>query len=138
MASPVEIQPILDWFEDGYLGHPMHRGRRAATDPYSTWTAYERTLNGENRTNNFAEAAHRRLQAEFGVDHPSLWRFIDGIRLIQAGRDRSYEDYIRGQAPPVKRIRYQRADDRILAVVRDFGNRTTLEYLRGIAHNFEM
>ena len=42
-------------------------------------SVYERTLNGDDRTNNHVEAAHRKFQAEFGMDHPTIWKFIDGI-----------------------------------------------------------
>ena len=137
--TPHELQPILNWFEDSYLGRPNRRGvRRPAMFPIHVWTVYERTLNGNARTNNFVEAAHRRMQVEFGVDHPTLWKFIDGIRKIQAGRDHHYEQFVRGEEPPHKRKKYLRADERILKIVQEYANRTNDEYLRGIAHNFLM
>ncbi|KAK5644913.1 hypothetical protein RI129_006213 [Pyrocoelia pectoralis] len=102
------------------------------------WNVYERTLAGNDRTNNFVEAAHRRMQNELGVDHPTMWKFIDGIRKVQSGRDVYYEAYVRGEEPVPKRRKYIQADRRILHIVQDFENRTTNEYLRGIAHNFLM
>uniref|UniRef100_A0A5S6Q4B3 Uncharacterized protein n=1 Tax=Trichuris muris TaxID=70415 RepID=A0A5S6Q4B3_TRIMR len=61
--------------------------------------------------------------AEFGrnsgwTDHPTLWRFIDGLRKVQSGHDKEYEDYVRGEQPQPKRQRYIQADRRILAIVR--------------------
>jgi len=38
-----------------------------------------------------------------------------------------------GQVPPPK---CERVDDRIQGVVMDYENRTAIEYLRGIVHNF--
>ncbi|KAF0991409.1 hypothetical protein HZS_1451, partial [Henneguya salminicola] len=58
----------------------------ALFSPYM-WSVYERTVNGEDRTNNSVEAARRTLQAEFGMDHPNIWKFKDGIRCVQNGRD---------------------------------------------------
>lgn len=40
-----------------------------------SWNVYERTLVGNDRTNNRAEAAHRALQSAFSCDHPSIWRY---------------------------------------------------------------
>ncbi len=74
-----------------------------------TWSVYERTINGQARTNNFAEAAHRRLQEELGVDHPSIWKLIDGLRKVQKARDQVYEGLVRGDPPPKKRRKYIRA-----------------------------
>lgn len=109
--------------------------RREPHFPPAIWSVHERTLANEDRTYNFAEAAHRRLQRELDVSHPSLWKFIDGIRTVQAGLDLLYEGYLRGDDPPSKRSKYVRNDGRILNIVKDFENRTMLEYLQGIASN---
>lgn len=59
--------------------------------PPAMWNVFERVLNGRDRTNNHAEAAHRRLQSELQMDHPSLWKLIDGLRKVQKSRDLEYE-----------------------------------------------
>lgn len=136
---PAELIPVLNYFEDNYLGR-LNRNqtrRRPLFDP-SIWSVYDRTLAGVARTNNFAEAAHRRLQVEFGVDHPTLWKFIEGIRRVQKSRDLVYEQFIRGEPATKKRDKYVQADSRILTIVLTFNNREILEYLRGLAHNFLM
>ena len=100
---PEELTPIINWFEDIYIGRQNRsRTRRCALYPPPMWSVYQRTLNGDDRTNNFVEAAHRRLQAEFGMDHPTIWKFFDGIRAVQKGRDLVYEQFIRGDQPPTK------------------------------------
>lgn len=135
----VALIPVLDYFEDNYVGRLLRKNRRAQPKfKPQMWSCYERTLNDEARTNNYAEAAHRRLQAEFGVDHPTLWKFIDGLRTVQKSIDQIYEEFVRGDEPPRKRNKYQQADARILTIVEDFENREMNEYLRGIASNFTM
>uniref|UniRef100_A0A915DGD2 Uncharacterized protein n=1 Tax=Ditylenchus dipsaci TaxID=166011 RepID=A0A915DGD2_9BILA len=94
------------------------------------WSCYERTLAGEDRTNNFAEATHRRLQTILGIDHPTIGRFIGEMKKAQKLSDYTYEQCIRGQPAPKKRRVYSEADKRILALVELFDQRNLLEYLR--------
>lgn len=136
---PNQLTPILDYFEDYYVGRIQRNNRRRRpTFKPEMWSCYARTLNNEGRTNNFAEAAHRRLQSEFGVSHPTLWKFIDGLRRVQKTIDQCYEQFVRGDEPPHKRNKYLRADMRIKVIVEDFENREIMEYLKGVAHNFAM
>ncbi|KAB0794901.1 hypothetical protein PPYR_11740 [Photinus pyralis] len=138
-STPVELEPILHWFENNYIGRPNRRGkRREPTFPSELWTVFERTLNGDARTNNIVEAAHRALQAEMGMDHPTLWKFIDSLKKVQSGRDQTFEEYIRGDGPIPKRRKYIQADNRILNILQDRNIRTHNELLQGIAHNFLM
>ncbi|KAF0985921.1 hypothetical protein HZS_1946 [Henneguya salminicola] len=84
--------PILNWFEDVYIGRQnRNMTRRSAFFPPYVWSVYERTVDREDLINNYVEAAHRGLQAEFGMDHPNIWKFINGIRSVQKGRDLVYE-----------------------------------------------
>lgn len=134
-----ELHVILNYFEDCYMGRLNILGQRNRP-LYSNeiWSVYTRTLAGNDRTNNHAEAAHRRMTAEFGLDHPTLFKFIKIIKKIQSGRDLIYEHFVRGDLPPAKRNKYVIADARIRNVVESFERRTIIEYLRGIAHNYLM
>ena len=134
-----EHTTLAEWFEDNYLGRVNRRGtsRRRPLFPPALWNLYERTLNGENRTNNHAEAANRKLQVEFGMEHPTIWKFIRTLHKIQKSRDTFLEQLIAGHAPPLKLKKYRDADDRLQNIVLNIDERTPLEFLRGIAHNFK-
>ncbi|XP_022161239.1 uncharacterized protein LOC111027249 [Myzus persicae] len=86
---PEELQPLLEWFEDNYIGRLNRngRGRRPARFPPSIWNLYERVLNGKHRTNNHAEAANRRINVEMGTVHPTIWSFITCLKKIQAAEE---------------------------------------------------
>nr|CAD7570981.1 unnamed protein product [Timema californicum] len=43
------------------------------------WTKWNKK-SCHNRTNNHAEAAHRRLGTELGMQHPTIWKCIDALR----------------------------------------------------------
>jgi len=83
---------MLEWFEDNYFGR-MNRNNRNRRKPRfapQTFNLYERVLNYQNKTNNHAKAANRRLNIEMRCDHPTLWSFIINLKKIQAGRDEYY------------------------------------------------
>ena len=101
------------------------------------WNLYNKTLNGEDRTNNHVEAANRRFKTELGMSHPTIWKFIDGLKKIQKGRDLYYEQLLAGHNPPIKLKKYRESDYRIVKVLNEIELRTPIEYLRGIAHNYE-
>ncbi|KAK4879731.1 hypothetical protein RN001_007877 [Aquatica leii] len=136
---PLELQPILQWFEDAYVGRPNRRGngRRPAIFPPEVWSVYDRVLNDVDRTNNHAEAAHRRLCTELSMTHPTIWKFIDVLKTIQSGRDVYLEQLIAGREPPPKKRKYVEADRRIKSMVENY-NRNIIDFLRGISHNYKM
>lgn len=116
-----------------------NKQRRAPMFKPEIWSVYERTLNNEARTNNYAEAAHRRLQNELCMDHPSIWKLINGLKNVQNLHDMEYEQFIAGREPPKKRKKYQECDARILQIVQGYQNdRTLFEYLKAISSNLRM
>ena len=126
---PAELIPLLDWFEDNYIGHPNRRGpgRSSPLFPINMWNMYVRTQAGDDRTNNHAEAANRRLKRELGMMNPTIWKFISALKRVQKGRDEHFEKLLAGNEPQSKLLKYRQADQRIM--------RNEVEYLRAIAHN---
>jgi len=106
--------------------------------PIAQWNLHYRTIGGEARTNNSAEAAHRSLQSLFECTHPSLWNFINTLHRAQKGRDAEYAYYVAGNNPPPKAKKYRDADARILQIFTRYNPRNMEEFLRGMARNCSM
>lgn len=95
---------MLDWYENYYVWRIINRnerGRRAALFSPDLWNLYQRVLNDEDRTNNHAETASRKLNTEIGVQHSSLWSFTF-VRKVQAGLDVFFNHLEAGKSPPKK------------------------------------
>uniref|UniRef100_A0A183BM25 MULE domain-containing protein n=1 Tax=Globodera pallida TaxID=36090 RepID=A0A183BM25_GLOPA len=151
---PAELQPILEWFIANYTGRPRLDGVRSQPkfDP-AIWNVHQRTVQGLDRTNNFCESAHRRLQRLFGCDHPSVWRF-DLLRMAQKNTDAEFSQFIAGHQAAKKRQKFREADRRILELIQRYtpvnpahndhqyaanpNHQAIIEFLQGISYNYNM
>ncbi|XP_064109705.1 uncharacterized protein LOC135217666 [Macrobrachium nipponense] len=98
---PDVLQPVLDYFEDTYIGRLNRRGlRRAPTFPIELWNVHDRVINSEDRTNNVVEAWHRSVQVTMGEIRPSIWKFIKGLTRSQKLRDTEIVGLLAGNPPP--------------------------------------
>lgn len=133
------VQPIADYFEDTWIGRPNRHGpRRAPIYPIRLWNVYQRTLNGEHRTNNNIEGWHRRFQSVIGCFRPSIFRCINALKIEQKHCEAQIERLVAGQGAPPRKRKYKQLDERISRIVHQYASRTTFQYLRGIAYNFKM
>ena len=132
---PGEAQPILDYFEDNYLGRPQRHGRRQPTFTIDLWNMSQRVEEELPKTNNNVEGWHKSFQSNVGCCHPNLWKFITFIQREQDLQQTHYTQAMAGHASQPARKKYFDSHQRILKIVRDYPNRAILDFLRGIAHN---
>ena len=130
-----EVVPILDYFEDVYIGRVRRCRRRTPTFPKSMWNMYARVHEELPRTNNAVEGWHRGFATNLGAYHPNFWRYLDILKREQCLSKAKLTQLISGQGPPAPRRQYRDAGTRLLAVVSDYENRHILDFLRGIAYN---
>jgi len=48
------------------------------------------------------------------------------------------DQLIAGNPPPAGRLQYRLLKERVERIVNDYANRTHLQYLRGLAHTFQL
>ncbi|CAF2251330.1 unnamed protein product [Rotaria magnacalcarata] len=80
LSLPPIFQPLMDYFEDIYVGRRRPNGRATPKCPVELWNIYQRTLDDSMRTNNLAESWHRTFSSVVQFQHPSLWIFIQSLK----------------------------------------------------------
>ena len=66
-------------------------------------------------------------------NHPTIWKFINGLRRYQKLKDTEIEGLIAGRNA-AQRTAYECVNKRIKNIVLDYQNRDIIDYLRGLAH----
>ncbi len=79
-SLPQILQPLLNYFEDTYVGRRRGQGRSKPMFEIEFWNMHQRTTDLLMRTNNSLEAWHRRLNSIVQCQHPSLWKFIESLK----------------------------------------------------------
>lgn len=132
------LLPLINYFEDVWIGRLDRRDRRRQPMfSRSLWNCFEFIHDDLPRTNNSVEGWHNSFSSVLNAAHPSLWKFINGLKKEESLNRLKIEQYIAGNEQPRKKI-YKDTAQRIKTICEQYGNRPNLEYLRGIAHNFQL
>lgn len=129
------VDEVLDYVEDNYIGRLRGNIRRAPTFAIDRWNMFHRTFDELPRTNNSVEGWHHSFQATVGVYHPSFWRFLGMIKQEESLNRVKIAQALGGHAAPAARRRYTDTNQRILRIVDNYPHLQRLQYLRSIAHN---
>lgn len=134
------LRPLLDYFEETWVGRYDRRrqGRRQPMFDINFWNCYNACHEALPKTNNDIEGWHRRFSSLIYSYHPSIWKFIDAIRMDEKQNRKKIEELIAGHEPPAKRKCYKDTAANISRIVREYSGRNLIDYLRGIAHNLEL
>ena len=135
-----ELLPFLEYFEATYIGLPNRRGqpgRPVPRFPINFWNMFERTQAGIARTNNIVEGWHSGLEATMGFHNPSIWKFMDAMRMKFAYQDRVMLQVIAGQGVIRTRPIWRQLDRRLQTICGRFQpHMNIIDYLKSIAYNF--
>ncbi|CAF4370632.1 unnamed protein product [Rotaria socialis] len=76
-SLPQMLHPLLDYFEDTYIGRNRTQGRAKPMFEIELWNMHQRTTDRLMRTSNSAETLHRRLSSIMQCQHSTLWSCIN-------------------------------------------------------------
>ena len=133
------LKPLIDYFLDNWIGmlHTRRR-RRDPTFAISLWNCYSSVIDGIPKTNNAVEGWHNAFSSLLSADHPTIWKFIDGIQQEQSLNELKVNQYLAGVSPPMGRKKYRDAAKRIMKIVEKYSQRDPIEYLSSIASNLKL
>ena len=137
-SSPDELGPIIDYFEDTYIGRKRRRNRAPPMFRHETWNMNERAANELPKTNNKVEGWHRKMVSAVNSCHPNFWHFLEVLKKEQTLSNVVMNQAEAGQEGEKQRLKWRNCAQRIGNLVRDFEINNVLAFLRGIAHNVSM
>lgn len=130
------LQPLIDYFEDNWIGRLDRRGRRRPPNfAISLWNCYDAIILDLPKTNNSVEGWHRAFCESVGATYPNIWKFINTLKKEQMMTHLKIEQIIAGNLNNVQRRNYRDCAIRIKLIVEDYNNRNITDYLGGLAHN---
>ena len=133
------LRELINYFEDNWIGRPARRGGRSKPlFEHALWNCHAAIIDDLPRTNNAVEGWHRGFSELIGANHPTIWKFIDALKMEQNMNEAKIEQYIAGQQPNAVRRKYKETAARIKIIIADYNQRPLLDHLRGIAHNLSL
>jgi len=97
---------------------------------------YENVLMKRPRINNAVEGWHNAFNSSIRVNHTTIWRFINFIKTEQNLVEAKIEKINLGESHASKRKQYKDLDQRLENIALNYQRGDILNYLKGIAHNF--
>ena len=123
------------WRYVNYLKDYCH-SRRKPLFTIDFWNMFYRTGQSLMRTNNSAEAYHRRINSIFQCSHPTLWVFLQKLIDEQNGTHADIAHIKSGQVPKTKK-RNERCEKRLLHLISN-PNQHILTQLDSMANNITL
>ena len=96
---------------------------------------HNRVLNELPRTNNNLEGWHTRFSTMFRQTHPSIWEFIDTLKLDASHNRMLIAQMLAGAAPPPQKRVYRDVNACIATLVQGYNNGNIIPFLCGISYN---
>ncbi|KAK4871763.1 hypothetical protein RN001_015887 [Aquatica leii] len=77
---PPELQPIVDYFEDTWIGRPQRRQRRREPRfSHTLWNCFDAAVEGLPKTKNSVEDWRQGFEQQISANHPNIWKFIEAV-----------------------------------------------------------
>lgn len=137
MPNVEHLDEVVTYFEHTYIRGRRCRGRGENYAPplfaHDRWNQYDAAGAGVARTNNSCEGWHHAIHSMMQCNHPTMWKFVHGLKLDSALQITSYLQGAAGAERMVEK-RYRRIRDRVQRAVALYNLSDVLTFLRAIAY----
>ena len=127
---PDDMAPFTSYFETTWMG-------TSATEPlFDTWSwnQNEAVLAHLPRSSNIAEGWHNGFKNLVGCSHPTVWKFLDSLKLEQALTDEKIAKRLNRDAPPPRIPKWIKYDEDLDKIVNSYDSYSTvMDYLKAVA-----
>ena len=131
-----DMDVLLNYFEDTYIGRLHRNGRRAAPIfAFEVWNMYGRTRDELSRTNNHIEGWHRGYQYHINACHPNFWKFLHVMKREENLTRVSIARSLGGHPPAPQQRKHFDCNTRIVNIVQNYPGMPTMIDFRNIAHS---
>jgi hypothetical protein len=139
--NEILLRPLLDYFEDNYVGRLPGTLRRMNRLPPSIaidlWNQYDSVLQDVPKTNNNIEGWHRRFSSLLGGQHPTIWKFVDALKKEESLTEFQFNQYAAGTLPRINKDSHAVAK-RIKNQVIQYNRQNVLDYLNTLSKNINL
>lgn len=124
-------QDFLEYYENTWVGRP----RRNPLFGIAMWNCKEITEEFLPRTNNSVESWHHAFQQAVGCHHPTFFKFMDALIKEQLRVNAIFIRLEAGeQVPLYSRVEYRQANERLLALINDYDNKTVDDFFTACSY----
>lgn len=118
---PEEAQPVLDYFEDTWIGRlQLRRSRRPPRFPHLLWNCFRNIQENLPKTNNSIEGWHRSFEQQVSCNHPNIWKFISTLKREQSLNELKIIQSLTGNKATPARKKYRDSLKRIERILTQF------------------
>ena len=137
---PPEALPVIDYFEDTWIGRPCRRNsRRPPTFPLQMWSSYEGMKHDLPKTNNAIEGWHRAFLQQVSGNHPSVWKFLEALQREQSLTEVKTEQLLSGMTCDKRKKKYRESETCLKNLISCFDDHSDIvEYVSAVAHNIRL
>lgn len=135
------VQRVLSYMENNWVGVISRLSYIPGAFSLKLSNVFELTLSLYARTNNAVEAWHNAIRLIFGIHHPNIFRFINGIKLEQDAAEILIAQSMAGINIERSNKTVEQAQERILNVVKSYKSDKSFDlqkYLLGISQSIHL
>ena len=108
-----EMSSFADYMDYTWIGTSL----RAPLSNQWSWNQWDATLLGIPRSSNFAEGWHNGFKSLVGCSHPTIWEFLEALKLEQAIIDTKFCNHLMRNPPPPRQKKWVQLDARLQDVM---------------------